>query len=117
MPHGQGRKTALTPQLTPQQRELLTLTQQVHSATITPQLQLRARLILLLAHGHSITAVAAHLRLARKIIYKWLKRWQADGLKGLQDQKPGSSPAGPTPERRTPHALQTPWSPRIPRHP
>ena len=92
MARGQGRHTALRRHLTPDQQEVLALTQQVRSSTITPQLRLRARIILLLAQGHTITAIAQHLRLARKIIYKWIWRWQTDGLKGLQDRKPGFAP-------------------------
>ena len=51
---GQGRRTALRPSLTRAERELLTLTQQVGSATITPQLRLRACIILLLDQGWTI---------------------------------------------------------------
>lgn len=89
MAKGQGRKTALRPHLTPPQRELLTLTQHVRAPTITPQLQLRARIILLLAQGHTITAIAGHLCMSRKFLYKWIRRWHADGLRGLQDRKCG----------------------------
>ena len=91
MARGQGRHTALRRYLTPGQRELLALTQQVHSSTITPQLRLRARMILLLAQGWTITAIAQEVSVARKIVYKWIWRWLASGLPGLQDRKPGSA--------------------------
>ena len=100
---GQGRKTALCPHLTPGQREALALTQHVYSSTITPQLRLRARMVLLLAHGWTITAIARHIGLTRKCIYKWLWRWQAEGLPGLQDRKPGYAPRHTSTARRNHH--------------
>ena len=84
-----GRRTALRPQLTQREHEVLALTQQVRSSTITPQLRQRGRLILLLAKGATITDVARHLGLSRKCAYKWIERWHTDGLAGLVDRREG----------------------------
>lgn len=86
---GRGRHTALRPTLTPDERALLALTQHLHSRTVTPQLRLRCRMVLLLADGETITAIAQQMRVARKVIYKWVGRWQQEGLKGLRDQRCG----------------------------
>lgn len=87
-----GRRTALRRGLTPEDWELLQLTQRVRAATITPQMRLRARIVLLLAEGQTITAIAQQVNVARNIVYKWIKRWQDEGLRGLRDRKSGYPP-------------------------
>ena len=90
---GQGRHTALRSPLTSAQWEVLRLTQRCRSATCTPQLRQRAWMVLALAHGQTITAIAQQAQVARKVVYKWVKRWQAEGLKGLRD-RPAGYPRG-----------------------
>ncbi len=53
----------------------------------------RARAILLLATGHSVSAVGRLVSMQRRHIYKWVNRFREQGLAGLQDeQRPGRPP-------------------------
>ena len=86
-----GRHTALRPQLTRRDYEVLALTQLGLSPTITPQLRQRSRLILLLAAGGTITDVARACGLSRRWAYRWLRRWLRTGLAGLAGRPSGRS--------------------------
>ena len=86
---GRGRRTAMRPHLTPEQFAMLQMIQQVRSLTVTPQLRLRARIILLLAQGETMTAIAQAVGMSRTHTYKWVRRWHAEGLRGLQDRQSG----------------------------
>src|SRR5690348_4990706 len=89
-----GRKTSLLIRLTPAER--LTLLTWQRSTTIPAGLARRARLLLLLADGVTITEAAATVGLSRRHTYKWIQRFIQEGLAGLQD-KPGR---GQRPEPR-----------------
>src|SRR5713101_3102740 len=79
-----GRKTSFTIRLTPAQRRTLLAWQR---ATTTPAgLARRARMLLLLADGMTITAAAATVGLSRRHTYKWLQRFMQEGLEGLHDK-------------------------------
>ena len=81
-----GRTTSLTIRLTPAERQTLLAWQR---ATATPAgLARRGRIILLLADGVPITAIAATVGISRRFIYKWARRFLEQGLAGLAD-KPG----------------------------
>jgi hypothetical protein len=81
-----GRKTSLTIPLTPEERQTLLAWQR---ATIVPSgVSRRARMILLLAEGRSITAIAATVGISRRFVYKWAQRFLAQGVAGLVD-RPG----------------------------
>ena len=81
-----GRRTSLTIRLTPAERVRLLTWQR---STIVPSgLARRARLLLLLADGLTITAAAATVGLSRRHAYKWIQRFMQEGLEGLVD-KPG----------------------------
>jgi hypothetical protein len=54
---------------------------------------IRARMILLLAAGESFTAVSRKVGVARRIVYKWAKRFQQEGLAGLEDRPRSGRPA------------------------
>lgn len=88
-PRYQGRRTALRPCLTEAEWEVLTLTQVVPSPSVDAALRMRSRLVLLLAQGYPITAVAVMVGLSRVRIYKWVKRWHAEGLAGLRNRRGG----------------------------
>jgi transposase len=45
-------------------------------------------MILLVAEGMPITAIAAAVGLSRRFVYKWVQRFLEQGLEGLAD-KPG----------------------------
>ena len=81
-----GRKTSFTIRLTPAER--LTLLTWQRATTIPAGLARRARLLLLLADGMTITEAAATVGLSRRHSYKWIQRFVQEGLEGLAD-KPG----------------------------
>jgi hypothetical protein len=79
-----GRRTSLTIRLTPTER--LTLLTWQRSTTISAGLARRARLLLLLADGMTITAAAAAVGLSRRHTYKWIQRFMQEGVAGLVDK-------------------------------
>ena len=79
-----GRKTSLTIRLTPAQRQTLLAWQRaLHTSA---GLARRARIVLLLADGATITDTAATAGISRRFVYKWAKRFLQEGLEGLQDK-------------------------------
>jgi Winged helix-turn helix len=94
-----GRKTSFTIHLTPAQR--LTMLTWQRSTSIPAGLARRARMLLLLADGMTITDAAATVGLSRWHSYKWIRRFVQEGLAGLEDK--------PNPGRRlrqVPHDLR-----------
>jgi transposase len=81
-----GRKTSLTVRLTPSERKTLQAWQR--ATTIAAGRARRGRIILLVADGLSIAAVAATVGISRRFVYKWVQRFLEKGLEGLAD-KPG----------------------------
>src|SRR5438874_2257452 len=77
-----GRTTSLTIRLTPVER--LTLLVWQRSTTISAGVARRARLLLLLADGRTITDAAATVGLSRRHAYKWIQRFVQEGLAGLE---------------------------------
>ena len=95
-----GRKTALKITLTPAERRTLLAWQR--ATTISAGRARRGRIILLVADGVPITAIAATIGISRRFVYKWVQRFLTQGVEGLAD-KPGrgswrvlrqSTPAG-----------------------
>lgn len=79
----QGRTTRLQVCLTPAERQTLQTWQR---SLATPSgYARRARIILLLADGLSITRVAALVGMSRRCVYKWARRYLRQGLHGLVD--------------------------------
>ena len=81
-----GRKTALSIQLTPAQRQTLLAWQR--ATTIAAGQARRGRIILLMADGVPISVIAATVGISRRFVYKWVQRFLAQGMVGLTD-KPG----------------------------
>jgi hypothetical protein len=81
-----GRRTSFTIRLTPAERRTLLTWQR--ATTVPAGLARRARLLLLLADGMTITEAAATVGLSRRHTYKWIQRFMQEGLEGLVD-KPG----------------------------
>ena len=79
-----GRKTSFTIQLTPAQRQTLLAWQ--HSTSIPAGLARRARIIILLADGVTITDIAATVGMSRRHTYKWIQRFVQEGVEGLQEK-------------------------------
>ncbi len=81
-----GRKTNLVVCLTPEERDILESWRR--STTIRAGLARRGRIILLLADGASISHISRTVGIRRRFIYKWVARFQNQGVTGLTD-KPG----------------------------
>ena len=82
-----GRKTSFTIRLTPAQRQTLLAWQRV--TTISAGRARRARILLLLADGVTITDIAAAVGMSRRHTYKWIQRFVQEGLEGLRERAPG----------------------------
>jgi hypothetical protein len=79
-----GRKTALTLPLTPADRQTLLAWQR---ATSVPSgVARRARMLLLLTEGRSITAIAATVGISRRFVYTWVQRFVEQGVAGLANR-------------------------------
>lgn len=86
-----GRKKTFSLTLTADQRAELQRWQRC--ATMPAGLVRRARLILLLDQGQSVTAAAQAAGLAPKNARPWIHRFLAQGTKGLHDRpRPGRQP-------------------------
>ena len=81
-----GRTTSLTIRLTPAERQTLQAWQR--ATTISAGRARRGRIILLLADGVTISAIAATVGISRRFVYKWAQRFLEKGIEGLTD-KPG----------------------------
>ena len=79
-----GRKTSFAVRLTPAERRTLLTWQR--ATTVPAGLARRARLLLLLADGMTITEAAATVGLSRRHTYKWIQRFMQEGLEGLVDK-------------------------------
>ncbi len=88
-----GRKTALTMHLTVDQRQTLLAWQR--STTIPAGRARRGRIILLLADGVPISYIATTVGLSRRFVYKWVRRFLAEGVAGLADKPGRGSPPVP----------------------
>ena len=81
----------------------------------------RARIVLLLADGHSYTTIAERVDCTGQTIATWKARYQADGIDGLRGRHRGSKPRVLTPQvearilswtRKPPTDGTTHWSTR-----
>jgi transposase-like protein len=97
-----GRKTSVTIRLTPAQHQTLLAWQR--ATTIAAGLARRARIILLLADGRTITDIATAVGVSRRFVYKWVHRFGQDGLEGLHERSRGPH----RPRRPLPPALGEP---------
>lgn len=79
-----GRHTSL--RLLLKAGERMVLAHIVRSQTAKAGVARRARLLLLLADGATITAVAATCGIARRHVYKWHRRYLECGLEGIKDR-------------------------------
>jgi transposase len=90
-----GRKTSLTIRLTPVERQTLLAWQR--ATTISAGRARRGRIILLVADGMAISAIAATVGISRRFVYKWVQRFVQAGLEGLADKAGGGQWRGPRP--------------------
>jgi CRP-like cAMP-binding protein len=82
-----GRTTALTIRLTAEEHQTLLAWQR--STTIAAGQARRGRILLLLADGVPITHIAAMVGLSRFHVYRWVRRFQEEGLAGLASRRSG----------------------------
>jgi transposase len=79
------------PPLTPTQRELL---DRLSRTTKAPRLRTRAQRILLSAEqGLKVPQIAVSTRESEATVLRWLKRYRAEGIEGLQDTPRPGRPA------------------------
>jgi transposase len=103
--------------MTPTQREQL---DRLYRTTKVPRLRTRAQMILLAAEqGLKVPQIARIVRESEATVLRWLKRYRAEGLEGLQD---APRPGRPSPlseaykaallatVRRRPRSLGLPFS-------
>jgi len=81
---GQGRHTQLQVELTAEDRSVLESLQR--STTVKAGLAKRARIVLLRAEGQSVTSISRTVGLARLFVYKWVERYNRQGVAGLVDK-------------------------------
>jgi transposase len=63
------------------------------------QLAKRLRIVILAIRGYTAPAVAMSLGLSRRIVQRWVYRYNDEGIPGLQDRR-GNQQGGPlTPEQ------------------
>lgn len=77
-----GRPTKLLITLTPAERA--TLLSIMHSYVQDATASAHARIVLLRARGDSISSISKGTLIARHHIYKWLRRYQTEGIEGLK---------------------------------
>lgn len=81
-----GRKTTLVVTLSKEERALLE--KMKSSRTLAAGLQMRARAVLLLAEGKTITEISEKVGVGRESVGEWLKSFLANRMEGLRE-KPG----------------------------
>lgn len=77
-----GRHTTLSVSLTTEERRTLEAWQRAQ--TVPVGRARRGRLVLLLADGGRIGDIARLVGISRRFVYKWVARFQAFGLPGLE---------------------------------
>lgn len=71
-------------------RDRQVLTSWASSASVRPELALRASIVLLAAQGAGTGEIVAETGASKPTVIAWRKRYAAEGLRGLQDrQRPG----------------------------
>ncbi len=99
-----GRRTSLTIRLTAQERRTLLAWQR--STTIPAGRARRGRVILLMADQVPISHIADMVGISRRFVYKWVQRFQQEGLAGLADQPGrGQRRVPPPPARGEQHDM------------
>lgn len=88
-----GRHTSLHVTLSADESHTITAWQR-RTITLPSGLARRGRILLLLTQGLTITEVAHRVGISRRFVYKWVARFEAQGLDGLRDKaRPGRTPA------------------------
>lgn len=84
-------RTAPKPECSEEDREVLEAW--AHSRTMAARLVERARIVLGCLAGKPVSVVAASLRVRPNTVIDWRRRFEAEGIAGLQDRpRPGKPP-------------------------
>ena len=75
-------------------------------AEISDPAERRLAVIRLHAQGWSVTSIAAYLDVARKTAYQILKRWIAEGVRGLEDKSHANTNRQPQVDLRTRNTIR-----------
>jgi hypothetical protein len=87
-----GRHTSLSLSLTQEQRQALQAW--LRSTNLPAGKAKRARVILAVDAGRSISDISRSIPIARRLVYKWTERFLAGGIAGLADNpRSGRPPA------------------------
>jgi len=76
------------------------ITQLAHSQTAAVRLVERAKILQLGSEGKTVPHIAAALNLNEKTVRKWFKRFEQQGLAGLEDAARSGAPSRYTPENK-----------------
>ena len=79
--------------------EEVELRRRAAARTLPARVVERAKMILFMHEGERVPAVAARLGVGADVVRSWLKRFNAEGLDGLQDRPRSGRPATYTPEQ------------------
>jgi hypothetical protein len=85
-----GRKTSLSIALSVEDRRTLDLWQR--STTIRAGLARRGRVVLCIADGLSVAETVRRVGISKRLVYKWVERFQTEGLDGLPDKPRSGRP-------------------------
>ena len=88
-----GKRLDVTQVRDVSEEERQTITRLAHSRTASARTVERARVVHAALDGKQVEAIAVQLGLARGTVYLWLHRFEATGLRGLEDAPRGGRPA------------------------
>ena len=82
------------------QEEQRVITKLAHSQTASARLVERAKILHLASQGHTVPQIAAVVGLNEKTVRKWFKRFEQQGLSGLEDAPRSGAPSRYTVENK-----------------
>jgi transposase len=89
---------AIRPRAT-SEAEIATIRRLAHSRTVPARAVQRARIVWLAHQGQRVPAIARELHLTPTTVRRWLKRFNRQGLPGLEEQPRPGRPAAYSPEQ------------------
>lgn len=91
----QGRKSPIKIELEEEERKKL---EHIIKSYKTPLGKaMRIKIVLMISEGHSLTHIGRELKVQRRIVRKWGKRYMEKGIKGLEDAPRSGRPPGFSP--------------------
>lgn len=83
---------------TPEEQRVIT--KLAHSQTASVRLVQRAKILQLASQGQTVPQIAETVSLNEKTVRKWFKRFEQQGLAGLEDAARSGAPSRYTPENK-----------------